>query len=72
MKELAHGMIFLYCYSVYVLETQIEHSIDLYRMVWFEPLDVYLLTLIPTTMLQSQVSGYKATLSLEDACAQLK
>lgn len=47
-------------------------QLDLYCLVWLELLDVYLLTLISTPVLQLQASGYKATLSLEDACAQLK
>lgn len=68
-KEMAYDMIFLYC--LYCFRDTCR-QLDLYCLVWLELLDVYLLTLISTPVLQSQASGYKATLSLEDACAQLK
>lgn len=69
-KEISYDMRFLYCcmFNFKDKNRQLDRGI----VIWLELLDVYLLTLISTPVLQAQVSGYKATLSLEDACAQLK
>lgn len=65
-------MMFLYMYCCMFNFKDKNRQLDRGIVIWLELLDVYLLTLISTPVLQAQVSGYKATLSLEDACAQLK